>query len=99
MGRCSQNTRIPSPNGAFLAKRAIVCCCPVRADRWSPYEIALFESAICLVGKHFSHIAAVVRTKSTAECIEFYYVWKKGNHYPTWKATYKQHYGDYEFDT
>ena len=68
-------------------------------DRWSPYEIALFESAICLVGKHFTQIAAVVRTKGTPECIEFYYTWKKSSHYQSWKAAYKQQWGEIEFAT
>jgi hypothetical protein len=31
------------------------------ADRWSPYEVALFESGICLFGKMFSQLHAVVR--------------------------------------
>ena len=56
------------------------------ADKWSPYEIALFESALSLVGKHFSHVAHVIKTKSAAECIEFYYVWKKTAHYTAWKV-------------
>ena len=66
------------------------------ADKWSPYEIALFESALCLVGKHFSHVSGVVKTKTTAECIEFYYLWKKSAHYSTWKENYRQTFGDVE---
>lgn len=65
-------------------------------DRWSPYEIALFESSICMVGKAFSQIAAVIRTKTAQEVIEFYYIWKKSKNYAQWKATYKHVYGDAE---
>lgn len=77
----------PAPTRAPYAPRA-------PADKWSPYEIALFESALCLVGKHFSHVSGVVKTKTTAECIEFYYMWKKSAHYSSWKENYVQTYGD-----
>ena len=29
-----------------------------------------------------------IKTKSTKEVIEFYYAWKKTNHYKQWKRTY-----------
>ncbi len=54
-------------------------------DRWSPYEVAIFESAICLVGKNFSQIANVIKTKTTGDCVEFYYIWKV-RHY-IWKVS------------
>jgi hypothetical protein len=41
-------------------------------------------------------IAHVVKTKTGEECVEFYYVWKMSSHYPQWKATYVQTYGDIE---
>jgi hypothetical protein len=69
---------------------------PLPAEKWSPYEVGLFESAICLVGKMFPQIAAIIKTKTAAECVEFYYVWKKSSHYPLWKATYRHQYGDIE---
>lgn len=59
-------------------------------DKWSPYEISLFESAICLTGKLFGQIAAIIKTKTTREVIEFYYIWKKSKNYAHWKATFKQ---------
>lgn len=92
-------------------------------DRWSPYEIALFESAICLVsasdgfspsptelyahpapfmscfflgiqvGKNFSQIAGVIKTKQPGDCVEFYYVWKKTKNYAEWKRNYKHVFG------
>ena len=58
------------------------------ADRWSPYDIALFESSICLVGKQFPVIAAAIGTKTVKEVIEFYYVWKKSKNAKQWKATF-----------
>lgn len=60
--------------------------------------MAKFESALCLVGKLFHLVARAVGSKSTAECIEFFYVWKMGAHYPLWKASYTHTYGDGEED-
>ena len=54
-------------------------------DHWTPYEIALFESAICIYGKDFWKIQNVIKTKTTKETIAFYYVWKKSSHYTIWK--------------
>jgi hypothetical protein len=54
-------------------------------DRWCPHEIALFEAALCVYGKQFHSVSAKVPSKSTKEVIEFYYIWKKGDHYRQWK--------------
>ena len=62
---------------------------PTVLEKWSPYEVALFESGICLTGKLFSALAALVKTKSVADCIEFYYVWKRSKNYAQWKASFK----------
>ncbi len=59
------------------------------SDKWTPYEIALFESAICTVGKTFHTIAGVIKTKSTKEVVEFYYIWKESKNYAQWKASYR----------
>ena len=71
---------------ARVAHSALV---PRRTDFWSPYEIALFESSICVLGKSFPTIANVIGTKSTKDVIEFYYVWKESKNYAHWKATYR----------
>ena len=62
---------------------------PTVLEKWSPYEVALFESGICLTGKLFSALAALIKTKSVADCIEFYYVWKRSKNYAQWKASFK----------
>ena len=62
---------------------------PSILDRWSPYEIALFESGICMYGKQFPTLASLVGSKNAKECIEFYYAWKKSKNYAQWKATWK----------
>jgi Myb-like DNA-binding domain len=62
---------------------------PQVMERWSPYEIALFEAAIAEYGKEFAKIQREIGpTKTVAEVIEFYYLWKKTTHYPRWKQEY-----------
>jgi hypothetical protein len=46
-------------------------------DVWTSDEIKLFESAIIKNDKLFSDISAEVGTKTTKQCVEFYYLWKK----------------------
>ena len=57
-------------------------------EKWSPFELSVFEGAISLYGKNFSAIQKYVETKSTKEVIEFYYFWKKTSHYKQWKKSY-----------
>eukprot|EP00941_MAST-03F_sp_MAST-3F-sp1_P006049 g6049.t1 len=60
----------------------------VVTDRWSPLEVAKFEAALCIWGKHFHRVQSVVKTKCTKEVIEFYYAWKKSPNYQKWKRSY-----------
>ena len=62
---------------------------PTVLDKWSPYQAALFESAICLVGKDFNAIADLVEGKTEQDVMEFYYAWKKSKNYARWKATFR----------
>jgi hypothetical protein len=57
-------------------------------DKWAPVEVARFEAGLCLWGKVFHRVQAVVKTKSTKDVIEFYYVWKKSPNYAKWKRAY-----------
>jgi hypothetical protein len=54
-------------------------------DKWTAKEIALFEAGICTFGKEFHSIARLMPNKTTAECVDFYYLWKKSGHYALWK--------------
>jgi hypothetical protein len=58
---------------------------PTIIERWSPYEIALFEGALLHHGKEFHLVSRVIGSKSTKEVIDFYYMWKKTKHYRKWK--------------
>jgi len=64
---------------------------PTVVEKWSPYEIATFEASLALFGKQFHQVQKFVRTKSTKEVIEFFYVWKKTGHYKVWKKQFKLH--------
>ncbi len=57
-------------------------------ERWSPYEVAVFEASITLYGKNFHRIHQQLGSKTTKEVIEFYYCWKKTSHYKQWKANF-----------
>ena len=50
---------------------------PTIIEKWSPYEISLFEAGMGHYGKDFYQIHKLLQTKSTKEVIDFYYIWKK----------------------
>ena len=54
-------------------------------DVWTLYEISLFQQGICIYGKNFMDISALIKSKSVNECIEMYYHWKKSSNYYMWK--------------
>lgn len=57
-------------------------------DKWTPYEIAVFEAGVCKHGKNFHLIQKLIKTKTTQELVHFYYTcWKGSAHYRTWKAS------------
>ena len=61
---------------------------PTVIEKWSPYEIAVFEASLALVGKKFHQVQKYVKTKNCKEIIEFYYIWKKTGHYKEWKKQF-----------
>lgn len=68
---------------------------PTVIERWSPYEIAVFEAALAEYGKDFSKVRKEIgSTKTTQDVIEFYYIWKKTSHYAKWKLEYVPEYLD-----
>jgi len=64
---------------------------PTVVERWNPYEICVFEASMALYGKDFHEVARTVGTKTCKEVVEFYYVWKKTEHYKVWKREYTPH--------
>jgi hypothetical protein len=60
-------------------------------DLWGPKEIAIFEAGICRHGKNFYVIAKLIQTKTRAEVVNFYYIWKKTSRYVHWKKHRSKH--------
>jgi hypothetical protein len=67
---------------------------PLRKDyafeRWSPYEVAVFETSLCTFGKQFKKIERLLDEKSYSEVTQFYYKWKQTSHYHAWIAAVVQ---------
>jgi len=61
---------------------------PTIIEKWSPYEIAVFEGGLFHFGKEFRKVSQQIGTKSTREVIDFYYIWKKTAHYKKWKEQF-----------
>lgn len=61
---------------------------PTVLEKWSPYELSVFEASLTLFGKDFWQASKLIKTKTTREVIELYYAWKKTDHYKQWKRSY-----------
>ncbi|XP_057209383.1 zinc finger protein 541 [Triplophysa rosa] len=46
------------------------------SDHWTDQEMRLFRTALEDHGKDFNKIHNVLQTKSVAQCVEYYYIWK-----------------------
>jgi hypothetical protein len=57
---------------------------------WSPSEMDSFESAMMTHPKRFVQISNIVGTRTTGECIEFYYSWKHTERHATWRRRIEQ---------
>ncbi|XP_010220798.1 PREDICTED: zinc finger protein 541-like [Tinamus guttatus] len=47
------------------------------SDIWTPLERQLFQKAFCVHKKDFFLIQKKIQTKNVAQCVEYYYIWKK----------------------
>ncbi|KAM6223170.1 zinc finger protein 541 [Rhynchocyon petersi] len=47
------------------------------SDIWTPMEKRLFKKAFCAHKKDFHLIHKTIQTKTVAQCVEYYYIWKK----------------------
>jgi len=61
---------------------------PLAFETWSPREIVTFEGALAVHGKCFHTVQQFIKTKTTKEVIEFYYIWKMSSHYKAWKQNF-----------
>ncbi|TRZ05268.1 hypothetical protein HGM15179_021839, partial [Zosterops borbonicus] len=62
----------PTPQGHPLADYHYSGC-----DRWTPEEKESFQKAFHTYGKDFHLIQKQIQTKTVAQCVEYYYSWKK----------------------
>lgn len=60
---------------------------PFPFEKWSPYEIALFQACICKYGKDFELFKDIIKTKSIGEIQEFFIIWEKSKYYSAWVTT------------
>ncbi|XP_058021267.1 transcriptional-regulating factor 1 isoform X7 [Ahaetulla prasina] len=50
------------------------------SDQWTPFERKLFSKALATYGKDFIFVQKMVKSKTVAQCVEYYYTWKKIMH-------------------
>ncbi|CAI5771057.1 transcriptional-regulating factor 1 isoform X1 [Podarcis lilfordi] len=50
------------------------------SDQWTPVERKLFSKALYTYGKDFILVQKMVKSKTVAQCVEYYYTWKKIMH-------------------
>ncbi|KAH0622734.1 hypothetical protein JD844_025300 [Phrynosoma platyrhinos] len=47
------------------------------SDQWTPVEKKLFNKALSIYSKDFILVQKMVKSKTVAQCVEYYYTWKK----------------------
>ncbi|XP_067421128.1 transcriptional-regulating factor 1 isoform X2 [Emydura macquarii macquarii] len=47
------------------------------SDMWTPLERRLFNKALSTYSKDFIFVQKMVKSKTVAQCVEYYYTWKK----------------------
>ncbi|XP_060610333.2 transcriptional-regulating factor 1 isoform X2 [Anolis sagrei] len=47
------------------------------SDQWTPAEKKLFNKALSTYSKDFILVQKMVKSKTVAQCVEYYYTWKK----------------------
>ncbi|EMP37458.1 Transcriptional-regulating factor 1 [Chelonia mydas] len=52
----------------------------VGSDMWTPLERRLFNKALSTYSKDFIFVQKMVKSKTVAQCVEYYYTWKKIMH-------------------
>ncbi|XP_071655929.1 zinc finger protein 541-like [Patagioenas fasciata] len=56
------------------------------SDTWTPLEQQLFHRAFATHKKDFYRIHKKVQTKTVAQCVEYYYIWKKTTKLKSYRA-------------
>ncbi|XP_077194200.1 transcriptional-regulating factor 1 isoform X2 [Paroedura picta] len=50
------------------------------SDKWTPLERKLFNKALSTYSKDFILVQKMIKSKTVAQCVEYYYTWKKIMH-------------------
>ena len=83
-----QETEKEENKGKMSVEILDVLISPLRSDhefeKWSPKEVAIFESAICRYGPEFSFIQHLIQTKTINEVNNFYHEWTRTSHFKIW---------------
>ncbi|OMJ73080.1 hypothetical protein SteCoe_28307 [Stentor coeruleus] len=90
-GKRARSSQLNDPLSMILS--------PLRSEldfeSWSPKEIAVFESVMCMFGKKFDVVGRLLEeSKTLQEITRFYYIWKKTSHYKSWKEAVKEQLGN-----
>lgn len=72
---------------------------PTVLEKWTPYEIAMFQASVAHHGKQFGLVQKDIGTKTVPEIVDFYYLWKKTSHYQEWKKEYLPPHLDVDSDS
>ncbi|XP_069763926.1 zinc finger protein 541-like isoform X6 [Narcine bancroftii] len=56
-------------------------------EKWTVAEKKIFSQAICLYNKDFFLMQKMIKLKTVAQCVEYYYTWKKQLKFE-WKRTH-----------
>lgn len=55
----------------------MTCVSSLGSDKWTSLERKLFNKALATYSKDFIFVQKMVKSKTVAQCVEYYYTWKK----------------------
>uniref|UniRef100_A0A8C0BHR2 Mitotic deacetylase associated SANT domain protein n=1 Tax=Buteo japonicus TaxID=224669 RepID=A0A8C0BHR2_9AVES len=61
----------------LLVKASVTTFFPTGSDKWKVAEKKLFNKGIAIYKKDFFLVQKLIKTKTVAQCVEFYYTYKK----------------------
>ncbi|KAL5008597.1 hypothetical protein ScPMuIL_014178 [Solemya velum] len=69
--------KLMDPMNRLPANHTLLSYIYQESDTWSTEEIEAYQQVLLKCDKDFFKIAKEVKTKTTKQCIQFYYLWKK----------------------
>lgn len=65
------------PTSSLPADHPLLSYVCHESDRWTPHEMDMFYQGLLKYNKDFSGISRDIGSKSTKQCVQFYYLWKR----------------------